>query len=72
MDFKIREDRGQSQGRRPLIREREEYFRLMDLGYTDKEASRLVGGGWDGRVVFAGTKEGCWCRCPGWSPGASG
>ncbi|WP_309318384.1 IS30 family transposase [Streptomyces anthocyanicus] len=42
MDFKIRENRG-SQGRKPLVREREEYFRLMDQGLSSREACRVVG-----------------------------
>lgn len=41
MDFEIREDK-QTRGAK-LRREREEYFRLMKLGYGNKEASRLVG-----------------------------
>lgn len=43
MDFKIREDRRASQGRRALVRERSEYFRLMDQGFTNSEACRIVG-----------------------------
>jgi IS30 family transposase len=43
MDFKIRKDRGVAQGRKKLVRERAEYFRLMDQGYGNKEASRRVG-----------------------------
>ncbi|WP_093801068.1 IS30 family transposase [Streptomyces sp. Wb2n-11] len=43
MDFKIREDRGQAPGRRALVREREEYFRLMDQGVSSMEACRIVG-----------------------------
>lgn len=42
MDFKIRESR-REQGPRKLHREREEYFRLVQLGFTNKEASRRVG-----------------------------
>ena len=43
MDFKIRENRGKAQGRRTLVREREEYFRLMDQGLTSAEACERVG-----------------------------
>lgn len=43
MDFEIRENRGRSQGRKPLVREREEYFRLMDQGLSSREACRAVG-----------------------------
>ncbi|MEU4120633.1 IS30 family transposase [Kitasatospora sp. NPDC028055] len=42
MTFEIREDR-QPQGPRKLRAEREEYFRLVQQGYSSKEASRLVG-----------------------------
>ncbi|MFE7590364.1 IS30 family transposase, partial [Kitasatospora sp. NPDC057512] len=42
MDFEIRRDR-KPQGRRKLRGEREKYFRLMREGYSNKEASRLVG-----------------------------
>ncbi|MCG6495263.1 IS30 family transposase [Kitasatospora sp. A2-31] len=42
MDFEIRRDR-KPQGRRKLPGEREEYFRLVRQGYSNKEASRLVG-----------------------------
>ncbi|MGW2542310.1 IS30 family transposase, partial [Kitasatospora sp. NPDC001574] len=42
MTFEIREDR-QPQGPRKLRVEREEYFRLVQQGYSSKEASRLVG-----------------------------
>lgn len=42
MDFEIRKDR-KPQGRRKLIREREEYFRLMDQGLSSREACRIVG-----------------------------
>ncbi|REE60442.1 hypothetical protein BX257_2976 [Streptomyces sp. 3212.3] len=41
MDFQIRPVKQHSRGK--LSREREEYFRLMKLGYGNKEASRLVG-----------------------------
>ncbi|MFD7781444.1 helix-turn-helix domain-containing protein [Streptomyces sp. NPDC059753] len=43
MDFEIREDRGKSRGPRALVREREEYFRLMDQGLTSYDACRIVG-----------------------------
>ncbi|MDQ1011675.1 IS30 family transposase [Streptomyces sp. V4I23] len=42
MDFKIRKSR-KEQGPRKLQREREEYFRLMQLGFGNLEASRRVG-----------------------------
>lgn len=42
MAFEIR-DRSVVQGRRPLSEEREEYFRLVDLGYSNKAACRIVG-----------------------------
>ncbi|MFD5732120.1 hypothetical protein ACFWIY_04725, partial [Streptomyces sioyaensis] len=42
MDFNIREERT-GQGRRKLVREREEYFRLMDQGLSSHEACRIVG-----------------------------
>ncbi|CAM5563473.1 hypothetical protein KAURM247S_06388 [Kitasatospora aureofaciens] len=42
MTFDIREDR-RPQGPRKLRAEREEYFRLVQQGYSSKEASRLVG-----------------------------
>jgi IS30 family transposase len=43
MDFEIRKVRTVSQGRRKLRAEREEYFRLVNAGYSNKEASGLVG-----------------------------
>lgn len=43
MDFRIRENRQGAQGRRALVRERAEYFRLMDQGFTNTEACRIVG-----------------------------
>lgn len=43
MDFEIRQDRAVAQGRKRLIREREQYFRFVHQGYSNKEASRLVG-----------------------------
>ena len=42
MDFKIRQDR-RWQGSQTLVREREEYFRLMDQGVSSREACRIVG-----------------------------
>lgn len=42
MDFRIR-DRSVIQGRKKLRAEREEYFRRMQLGYTNKAARRIVG-----------------------------
>ncbi|WP_129854263.1 IS30 family transposase, partial [Streptomyces albidoflavus] len=35
--------RGRPQGRKALVREREEYFRLMDQGVSSREACRIVG-----------------------------
>lgn len=43
MGFEIRQDRGRSQGRKPLAREREEYFRLMGQGLSSAEACKVVG-----------------------------
>ncbi|SFH09853.1 Helix-turn-helix domain-containing protein [Streptomyces mirabilis] len=43
MDFEIREGRAKSPGRKTLVREREEYFRLMDQGVSSREACRIVG-----------------------------
>lgn len=42
MDYQIREDR-QPQGRKPLTQERAAYFRLMQEGYSNRAASRIVG-----------------------------
>jgi IS30 family transposase len=42
MDYEIRGDR-RPQGRKKLIRERVAYFQLMEQGYSDKEACRIVG-----------------------------
>ncbi|AZQ74750.1 IS30 family transposase [Streptomyces luteoverticillatus] len=42
MDFEVRKVR-KAQGAKKLHREREEYFRLMQLGYSNKEACRVVG-----------------------------
>lgn len=42
--FEIRKERAKALGgRMRLVREREEYFRLVDQGYGNSEASRLVG-----------------------------
>lgn len=41
-DFETR-DRSLIQGRKKLWRERAEYFRLMELGYSNKEACQAVG-----------------------------
>ncbi|MFD6109887.1 IS30 family transposase [Streptomyces yangpuensis] len=42
MGFEMRKDRS-PQGARVLVREREEYFRLMDQGVSSREACRIVG-----------------------------
>ncbi|MER5997612.1 hypothetical protein ABT120_03500 [Nonomuraea angiospora] len=42
MEFEIRKIRT-PQGRRKLTREREEYFRLMDQGFSSQEACRIIG-----------------------------
>ncbi|MFE2728533.1 IS30 family transposase [Kitasatospora sp. NPDC059327] len=43
MDFEIRGNRTVAQGPKRLVRERAEYFRLVDQGFSGKEASQLVG-----------------------------
>ncbi|MEU3290087.1 helix-turn-helix domain-containing protein [Streptomyces longwoodensis] len=43
MDFEIRENRRKAVGRRALVRERAAYFRLMDQGFNNAEACRIVG-----------------------------
>jgi transposase, IS30 family len=43
MGFEVRVDRYVSRGRGGLPRERAEYFRLMDLGYSSQAACRAVG-----------------------------
>ncbi len=43
MGFQIRKARTVAQGRRKLVRERDEYFRLMDQGLSSHEACRIVG-----------------------------
>ncbi|MFE3217620.1 helix-turn-helix domain-containing protein [Streptomyces antimycoticus] len=43
MDFKIRENRGEPQGRKALVRERAEYFQLMDQGFSSREACQIAG-----------------------------
>lgn len=42
MDFKIREIRT-AQGRKKLLREREAYFQLMQQGFSNEQACRIVG-----------------------------
>jgi hypothetical protein len=42
MDFEIRQDR-RGPGSQVLVREREEYFRLMSQGVSSNEACRIVG-----------------------------
>src|SRR5260370_14322197 len=42
MDFKTRADR-KPQGRKKLGVERAEYLRLVELGYSNKAASKMVG-----------------------------
>ncbi len=63
MDFEIRKDR-RPQGAKRLQEEREEYFRLVQQGYSNKEASRrvgidsLTGRGWrNGRRFNSGRVE---------------
>ncbi|CAM3784203.1 helix-turn-helix domain-containing protein [Nocardiopsis gilva] len=41
--FEIRKERQLPQGRKKLVRERQEYFRLMEQGYSNAEACRNVG-----------------------------
>nr|WP_316762405.1 helix-turn-helix domain-containing protein [Streptomyces sp. NEAU-HV9] len=43
MEFEIRRVRTVAQGRKKLVREREEYVRLMDQGLTTYQACRIVG-----------------------------
>lgn len=43
MEFEIRKDRTKPQGRKKLTRERAEYFQLMQQGYSNREACRIVG-----------------------------
>ena len=43
MAFEIRENRGRAQGRRKLVREREEYLRLVREGLSSKQACQIVG-----------------------------
>lgn len=43
MDFEIRKDRAKPQGRKKLTWERSAYFQLMQQGYSNKEACRVVG-----------------------------
>ncbi|MFJ3646991.1 IS30 family transposase [Streptomyces murinus] len=42
MDFEVRKSR-KPQGPRKLVRERAAYFRLMEQGYSTREAARIVG-----------------------------
>ncbi|WP_435191377.1 IS30 family transposase [Streptomyces sp. bgisy126] len=42
MDFEVRQNR-KPQGARKLVAEREEYFRLMEQGYSTKDAAEAVG-----------------------------
>jgi IS30 family transposase len=43
MAFEIRENRGRAQGRKKLVREREEYLRLVREGLSSKQACQIVG-----------------------------
>ncbi|MCO5999999.1 IS30 family transposase [Actinoallomurus rhizosphaericola] len=43
MAFEIRESRGRAQGRKKLVREREEYLRLMREGMSNSQACQIVG-----------------------------
>ena len=43
MAFDIRENRGRAQGRKKLVREREEYLRLVREGLSSKQACQIVG-----------------------------
>jgi hypothetical protein len=43
MAFEIRENRGRAQGRRKLVREREEYLRLVREGLSNRLACEVVG-----------------------------
>jgi transposase, IS30 family len=43
MDFEIRKDRERAQGRKALARERAAYLRLVQQGWSNKEACRVVG-----------------------------
>ncbi|GAA4606764.1 hypothetical protein GCM10023195_24840 [Actinoallomurus liliacearum] len=43
MAFEIRENRGRAQGRKKLVREREEYLRLMGEGLSNRQACQIVG-----------------------------
>jgi transposase, IS30 family len=43
LEFEIRRARTVAQGRRKLVREREEYFRFMDQGLSSSDACRRVG-----------------------------
>jgi IS30 family transposase len=43
MAFEIRENRRRAQGRKKLVREREEYLRLMREGLSSRQACQIVG-----------------------------
>lgn len=43
MVFEIRANRGRAQGRRKLVREREEYLRLVREGVSSRQACQIVG-----------------------------
>lgn len=43
MEFEIRPDRTRPQGRKKLTCERAAYVQLMALGYSNREACRIVG-----------------------------
>jgi IS30 family transposase len=43
MGFEIRENRGRAQGRKKLVREREEYLRLVREGLSNRQACEVVG-----------------------------
>lgn len=71
MDFKIREIRT-AQGPKKLLREREEYFRLMQQGFSNGHACQIVGinaksgRGWRNAVPSASRR-----RHPGSAGGAA-
>ena len=43
MGFEIRENRGRAQGRKKLVREREEYLRLVREGLSNRQACESLG-----------------------------
>ena len=57
MEFEIRKVRTVAQGREKLVREREEYFRLMDQGLSSREACRRVGTRWFLGALFASRRR---------------